>query len=582
MLNFRDWSVRAKLMAGFGGLILAAVVVGAAALLQMRAMGAATDRITQDAMPSLQAIGELRADVNEARRFELRHTIANTTEQKKELEAKLAETDQRIGALLTRYDRELVGSEDERKLFDAYRARYTEYLQSRPKLFELSRGGWDNQLPTQQYLLGDQQKLIDAVSAAGNTLYDFNQMNAAVARQMSEQARKTGLVMIASIIAAVVALGSYAAWALARMILTPLVQARAAASAIAEGDLAYAIPTHGRDEVGMLLDDMQRMQQSLHRIVSDVRSGVDSVGTASREIAQGNHDLSSRTEQQASNLQQTAASMEQMTSAVKQNADAAKQANQLAASASAVAEKGGAVVGQVVATMDDITASSRKIAEIISVIDGIAFQTNILALNAAVEAARAGEQGRGFAVVAGEVRNLAQRSAQAAREIKSLIGESVAKVENGSKLVNDAGQTMSDIVTQVKRVTDLIGEITSSTLEQSSGITQVNQAVTQLDQMTQQNAALVEQSAAAAQSLKEQADRLAQAVAIFKLSRRETAQAIVQAQAAAKAAVPARVAATTPRPTTRKPAPTAAHKPVSSPAQPPKPSAPNDDDWKEF
>ena len=209
--------------------------------------------------------------------------------------------------------------------------------------------------------------------------------------------------------------------------------------------------------------------------------------------------------------------MEQMTSAVKQNADAARQANQLAASASQVAAKGGAVVGEVVSTMDQISASSRKIADIIGVIDGIAFQTNILALNAAVEAARAGEQGRGFAVVAGEVRSLAQRSAQAAREIKSLIGESVEKVETGSKLVNDAGQTMSDIVAQVKRVTDLIGEITSSTLEQSNGIGQVNQAVTQLDQMTQQNAALVEQSAAAADSLRQQADQLVRAVAQFRL-----------------------------------------------------------------
>jgi methyl-accepting chemotaxis protein len=227
--------------------------------------------------------------------------------------------------------------------------------------------------------------------------------------------------------------------------------------------------------------------------------------------------LSSRTEQQASNLQQTAASMEQMTSVVNQNAETARQANQLAMGATQVAAKGGAVVGEVVTTMDAITASSRKIADIIGVIDGIAFQTNILALNAAVEAARAGEQGRGFAVVAAEVRTLAQRSAQAAREIKGLIGESVDKVETGSRLVADAGQTMGEIVQQVKRVSDLIGEITSATLEQSNGIGQVNQAVTQLDQMTQQNAALVEQSAAAAQSLRDQASHLTDAVAVFKL-----------------------------------------------------------------
>jgi methyl-accepting chemotaxis protein len=313
--------------------------------------------------------------------------------------------------------------------------------------------------------------------------------------------------------------------------------ARNLVRAVAGGDLTQAVPVRAGDRES-LLAHLSGMVRSLQGTIGGLRNTIGELSTASREIAQGNADLSSRTEQQASNLQQTAASMEQMTSAVKLNADAARQANQLAASASQVAAKGGAVVGEVVSTMERISASSRKIADIIGVIDGIAFQTNILALNAAVEAARAGEQGRGFAVVAGEVRSLAQRSAQAAREIKSLIGESVEKVETGSRLVNDAGQTMSDIVAQVKRVTDLIGEITSSTLEQSNGIGQVNQAVTQLDQMTQQNAALVEQSAAAAESLREQADRLAQAVAIFKLSRDETRQLIAEAQAASRRAGP--------------------------------------------
>ena len=360
-----------------------------------------------------------------------------------------------------------------------------------------------------------------------------------------------------------------------------------AAAAIANGDLDVALDSQAPK--GSIVAAMNQMVESLRKVVSNVRTGVESVTTASGEIAQGNADLSSRTEQQASNLQQTAASMEQMTSAVKSNADAARQANQLAASASQVAEKGGAVVGQVVSTMEEITASSKKISEIISVIDGIAFQTNILALNAAVEAARAGEQGRGFAVVAGEVRNLAQRSAQAAREIKSLIGESVEKVESGSRLVNDAGQTMNDIVSSVKRVTDLIGEITSSTLEQSSGITQVNQAVTQLDQMTQQNAALVEESAAAAQSLREQAEKLAQAVAIFKLSRAQTVNAIVSAQATSKAAVaPMMPAAKAPtarpaaRPSTPRAATPAPRTAAPKPAPEPKPKDDPTGDWKEF
>jgi methyl-accepting chemotaxis protein len=272
------------------------------------------------------------------------------------------------------------------------------------------------------------------------------------------------------------------------------------------------------------------MREAFARTIVDIRGTSESIRTASSEVAQGNQDLSSRTEEQANSLQQTAASMEQMTSTVKHNADTAGQASQLASAASEVAGRGGVVVAQVVARMGDIAQSSRKIEEIIAVIDGIAFQTNILALNAAVEAARAGEQGRGFAVVAGEVRSLAQRSAQAAREIKGLIADSVTKVESGSSLVNEAGQTMGEIVAQVKRVTDLIGEITHATLEQSAGIGQVNQAVTKLDQMTQQNAALVEQSAAAAQSLKDQADRLAEAVAMFKVGQAEAKAVIAHAQ----------------------------------------------------
>jgi methyl-accepting chemotaxis protein len=353
-------------------------------------------------------------------------------------------------------------------------------------------------------------------------------------------------------------------------------QAVALARAVAAGDLAspVALLAGDRDSV---LAALQAMQQALARTVSEVRESASSVTQASREIAQGNADLSSRTEQQASSLQQTAASMEQMTATVKHNAEAARQANQLAASASQVAAKGGAVVTQVIQRMEEISESSSKIAEIINVIDGIAFQTNILALNAAVEAARAGEQGRGFAVVAGEVRNLAQRSAQAAREIKALITDSVIKVESGSALVDDAGRTMGEIVAQVKRVTDLIGEISSSTLEQSNGIGQVNQAVSQLDQMTQQNAALVEESAAAAASLRKQADRLAQAVEVFRLSRQETRQAIVAAQARAGATLAQRAAAAPPAAQPR-PSPPAAR--VAPTAR--KPPADAGGDWKEF
>ena len=291
----------------------------------------------------------------------------------------------------------------------------------------------------------------------------------------------------------------------------------AAADAIAGGNLSTQIEVNSKDETGQLLLALKRMNESLRDVVGKVRSASDSIGTASSEIAAGNHDLSSRTEEQASSLEETASSMEELTATVKQNADNAKQANQVAASASSVAAKGGQVVSQVVDTMGAIHASSKKIADIISVIDGIAFQTNILALNAAVEAARAGEQGRGFAVVASEVRSLAQKSAGAAKEIKGLIEDSVSKVDSGSKLVDSAGQTMEEVVAAVKRVTDIMSEISAASAEQSSGIEQVNQAITQMDQVTQQNAALVEESAAAAESMREQAVGLIGSVSVFKL-----------------------------------------------------------------
>ena len=297
----------------------------------------------------------------------------------------------------------------------------------------------------------------------------------------------------------------------------PIDQARGLAERIAAGDLSSPLATGGADETAGLLAALDTMQTSLRAIVGQVRQSADSIQLASAEVAAGNIDLSQRTEQSASSLQQTASSLEQLTGNVRQSADAASQANQLAASASTVARRGGDVVAQVVSTMDEINGSSKRIADIIGTIDGIAFQTNILALNAAVEAARAGEQGRGFAVVAAEVRSLAQRSAEAAREIKGLIGSSVEKVETGARLVQDAGATMAEIVSSVQRVTDIIGEISAAAAEQSTGIGTVNDAVTQLDQMTQQNAALVEESAAAGQSLKDQAQRLADVVGRFQL-----------------------------------------------------------------
>jgi methyl-accepting chemotaxis protein len=363
------------------------------------------------------------------------------------------------------------------------------------------------------------------------------------------------------------------------------------ATSIAEGDLSIAIDTKSSDR-GSLLSEMKQMRNSLVDIVSQVRRGTQTITTASREIAAGNTDLSSRTELQASSLEKTASAMEELTSTVKQNADNAREANQLAATASDVARKGGEVVSQVVGTMGEINSSASKIADIIGVIDGIAFQTNILALNAAVEAARAGEQGRGFAVVASEVRNLAQRSAAAAKEIKTLIGDSVEKIGRGSKLVGQAGVTMDEVVDSVKRVTNIMSEIANASAEQSAGIEQVNLSIIEMDGMTQQNAALVEQAAAAFQSLQDQAAELQRVVSIFKL---EGEEAAIDAPAAASTAVATRAVVV--RPAARQPLkkPAAARKPAAKADEAPAPAsgsasstskkvaaAAASDDWEEF
>jgi methyl-accepting chemotaxis protein len=351
---------------------------------------------------------------------------------------------------------------------------------------------------------------MDAVVAHQNAVL------ADTLRQAEDSARTGQLILGVGGVSALL-LSGLLAWGLARSITSPLQQAAHSARLIASGDLTETIATGGRDEASTLLAALQDMQGSLRRVVSGVRSNAEAVASASSQIAHGNQDLSGRTEQQASALQQTASTMDELGSTVRRNADNAHQANVLAVGASGVAARGGAVVSQVVHTMKGINDSSRKIADIISVIDGIAFQTNILALNAAVEAARAGEQGRGFAVVAAEVRSLAQRSAAAAREIKSLITGSVDQVAQGTALVDQAGLTMGEIVSAIQRVSDIVAGISTASAEQSAGVSQVGEVVNQMDQATQQNSALVEQSAAAAASLQQQAQQLVGAVAVFKL-----------------------------------------------------------------
>ena len=364
-------------------------------------------------------------------------------------------------------------------------------------------------------------------------------------------------------------LGAVVARLITRSITGPINRAVEVAEAVASGDLSNDIPAGARDETGRLLAALRAMNDSLLNVVGQVRSGTDTIATASGEIAAGNLDLSSRTEQQAAALEETASSMEQLTSTVKQNADNARQANQLAQSASDVARKGGDLVSQVVDTMGTINESSRKIVDIISVIDGIAFQTNILALNAAVEAARAGEQGRGFAVVASEVRNLAQRSAAAAKEIKELIAASVNNVDTGARLVNNAGQTMGDIVDSIQRVTDIMGEISSASQEQTMGIEQINTAIAQMDQATQQNSALVEQASAASQSMQEQASNLAGVVGFFKTGMPASSASAVPR----KAPAPRATLAAKPR---------APVKTKAAPARKIAAPAPKNDEWEEF
>jgi methyl-accepting chemotaxis protein len=435
-------------------------------------------------------------------------TEAYFTPLMKETTARISEIQKRVDAA--------TDTDKGKALMKAIAEKRAAYLALRATLYEKLKQGdaaGADQL-VKDGVLPASEAYLNAMSDLQRHEKDMAGARAAEGRAALAMAKVVLLVLLG----VSVVLGAGMGWLITRSVTVPLREAVGAARLIAQSDLSQPLPeSTRRDELGDLLRAVTQMQGALRGVVEQVAQATGNIGTASAEIATGSSDLSVRTEQTASSLQQAAASMEQLTATVEQSADSARQANQLAASAAAVAARGGDVVSQVVATMDDINSSSKKISDITGVIDGIAFQTNILALNAAVEAARAGEQGRGFAVVAGEVRNLAQRSAEAAKEIKALIGASVGKVEDGSRLVADAGKTMQEIVHSVQRVTDIIGEITAASTEQSDGLGQINTAVAQLDQMTQQNAALVEESAAAADSLQQQAVQLTRVVGTFKL-----------------------------------------------------------------
>ncbi len=434
----------------------------------------------------------------------------------------------------------------------------------------------------QQNLHDDLYTKFDAAHSTMFKLLDMQRVLGTSEYKGANEAYKQHLSLSNTIILAGLILAIIAGFLLMRAIIRPLNEAVTIANAVASGDLTTRIEVNSTNEMGRLLQALKTMNGNLLDLVGKVRHSTESIATASSEIASGNMDLSQRTEEQASSLEETASSMEELTSTVRQNADNARQANQLAVGASEVATRGGSVVGQVVQTMSSINDSSKKVVEIISVIDGIAFQTNILALNAAVEAARAGEQGRGFAVVATEVRTLAQRSAAAAKEIKELINDSVAKVDEGTRLVDEAGSTMNEIVAAVKRVTDIMSEISAASQEQSSGIEQINQAVTQMDEATQQNAALVEEASAAAESMKEQSSVLTQAVSVFKFTGHEekvaTASSARKSQPSTLTKLPNRGPATRKAVTEIK-ANTASEKPVGAPR---KVAAGGGEDWEEF
>jgi methyl-accepting chemotaxis protein len=518
MAGLNHLKIGARIALGFAVVIALMLVLGAVMVNRLGVIEELVITQTDEITPQLMSAARFSDLTLQLRRQDSVHLLSATREQQAQAEQKRETLIRDLAANFKFYESITPGAE-EKKMLLAFNDKINAYIAVSNRLVGLSREGLGNAAKHQEALtlyFGESEKVFDVLDMDADKLIEFNADETKDSKKEITEAYHAALTWLGGFLLLSVAGATFASIIISRSVVAPIRQAADVLEHISNGDLSRNVHSNGTDEIAALLRSLQTMQSNLRSTVNDIREGADAVATSSSEIASGNQNLSSRTEQQASNLEQTAASMEEFSSTVQANVQSARDGQDLVMRTNSVAEKGGGVVQQVVATMGEISQSSKKIADIIGIIDGIAFQTNILALNAAVEAARAGEQGRGFAVVATEVRSLAQRSAAAAKDIKDLISESVSKVDDGSRLVDEAGRTMVEIVNSVRAVAEIMGNINTASVEQSSGIQQVNMAVGQLDEMTQQNAALVEQSAAAASSLQDQAQHLAKAVSIFK------------------------------------------------------------------
>ncbi|MFC5512417.1 methyl-accepting chemotaxis protein [Massilia jejuensis] len=577
-MNISNLRVRTRLFAGFGLLCALLLVIVLFGTTMLGRINAGTEIIVNNYMPKIEASNDTVHQVNTIS-IALRNMMLNSNAADRQAQMADIEKARAAIAASTSLLQKTVVSEEGKALVRQAQEYQVKAIAAQNELLRRI-GAYDiasaSAYLTEQYrpLLADYRKVLNNQIKLQEDLADKAVADA-------EQTYNNTVTMMFGLSAAILALAAFTAWRITASITVPVARALAIAETVAAGDLTSRIEVTTRDELGQLLGALKKMNDSLLTTVSTVRNGTDLIASASSQVAAGSLDLSSRTEQQASALEETASSMEELTSTVKQNADNARQATTLAATASSVAERGGEVVKQVVGTMEAINAASTRIADIIGVIDSIAFQTNILALNAAVEAARAGEQGRGFAVVASEVRNLAQRSAAAAKDIKGLIGDSNSKVGDGSRLVGEAGHTMEEIVTSIRRVTDIMGEISSASREQSAGIEQINQAIAQMDQVTQQNAALVEETSAAADAMRTQAAALATTVAVFRTGGEGKKAAVAPAAVAPKAAAP-RLAKPAAARAAAAPAPVAPKAKAQAAARTPQLATTAADGWEEF